>query len=453
MTRFKVEKMETSVWSRCPEAADFFENQFLNFVDKNLQISRLAERFYAKAGVRLQNLVDHWVFCHTPDIRSQLESFGFEEIKVQDSAGTVWVHPGARLPNVRLETELKFSRIAIAVENLSDFIEANDFPNIGRHGDVDSGFEEVRFLLEFGELAVLVRQGYSGFSPGRLSAAEMSGLKAIRSQLKTRNREGEDRMALSDCHELVANLIAQIGRDRAVDEFFASEREFYMNRNRVAIWQFDRQQEQGIGWANHDHHTYRSSRELFQPLLALWHEMGFVSRERFYAGVEAGWGAQVLEHPISRVVLFCDVDIAPEELNIDFSRDPLPGRNTLGTIGLWCGLHGDSINQAGMHHLEAEFDFSQTEKLLQQDGFGVMPPFTDLPMLKQAFIKGEVWQVSPTRVESLLQSELITCEQSQRFLTEGATGSHLEILQRWEGFKGFNKTGIDVIIKQTDARN
>ncbi len=40
----------------------------------------------------------------------------------------------------------------------------------------------------------------------------------------------------------------------------------------------------------------------------------------------------------------------------------------------------------------------------------------------------------------------------ETFERTGAAGSHLEILQRWEGFKGFNKTGVSAIIRETDAR-
>src|SRR5262249_50276941 len=169
--------------------------------------------------------------------------------------------------------------------------------------------------------------------------------------------------------------------DRATDEFFAAEREYYMTRNRAAKWQYEQQQKLGIGWANHDHHTYRCSRASFRATIELWHTFGFISRERFYAGVEAGWGAQGLEHPVSPVVIFADVDIAPEELDIDFASELLPLRDTLGTIGLWCALHSSSIGKAGMHHLEAEFDFAKAQALMEAAGFGVMAPFTDLPML------------------------------------------------------------------------
>jgi hypothetical protein len=105
-----------------------------------------------------------------------------------------------------------------------------------------------------------------------------------------------------------------------------------------------------------------------------------------------------------------------------------------------------------MHHLECEFDFEAACASLKRAGFGVMPPFTDLPMLKQAFTVGEKWPVDHERAQSLFEQGLITAEQSARFIEYGATGSHLEILQRWEGFKGFNKTGVSAIIRATDAR-
>jgi hypothetical protein len=48
--------------------------------------------------------------------------------------------------------------------------------------------------------------------------------------------------------------------------------------------------------------------------------------------------------------------------------------------------------------------------------------------------------------------ELITAEQAERFAREGALGSHLEILERNDGYKGFNQTGISEIITRTDPR-
>ena len=54
----------------------------------------------------------------------------------------------------------------------------------------------------------------------------------------------------------------------------------------------------------------------YQKLIQLFDYLGFHSREQFFAGEKAGWGAQVLEHPINQIVLFVDVAY------IDFAGDP-----------------------------------------------------------------------------------------------------------------------------------
>ena len=84
--------------------------------------------------------------------------------------------------------------------------------------------------------------------------------------------------------------ISDLGRDLTCDLFFAAEREYWQRKNRAAQVQKARQDKLGLGWANHDHHTYRSSREHFADLIAVHEKLGLVCRERFYAGKEAGWG-------------------------------------------------------------------------------------------------------------------------------------------------------------------
>jgi hypothetical protein len=85
-------------------------------------------------------------------------------------------------------------------------------------------------------------------------------------------------------------------------------------------------------------------------------------------------------------------------------------------------------------------------------GVETMAPFTDFPYLKQAFTRGETWAVDRRRIERLLAEGCITTEQAIRFGSEGALGSHLEILERNDGSKGFNQTGISEIITRTDPR-
>jgi hypothetical protein len=137
----------------------------------------------------------------------------------------------------------------------------------------------------------------------------------------------------------------------------------------------------------------------------------------------------------------------------DFAHEPLPEQDHLGTVGLWCGLHGDSFLQAGMHHLEAQFDFdSLREQLEREAGVKTMNPFTNFPYLRQAFTEGERWPVAESRIVRLLSKNLITQQQADEFRVNGAIGSHLENLERNDGFKGFNQQGVSEIISATDPR-
>ncbi len=208
----------------------------------------------------------------------------------------------------------------------------------------------------------------------------------------------------------------------------------------------------GLGWANHDHHTFRSSREVFHQLIGILETFGFRARERFYAGAEAGWGAQVMEQPACRFAVFADVDLGPDEVEGDFSHLVLAPRSELGTVGLWCALHGESMLAAGLHHLAGRFDFEAATEGLADWGIEMMEPFSKFSYLRQAFTSGERWDVSPDRLEWLLGSERITQHQAERFMREGAVGSHLENIQRGEGFKGFNQQTVSDIIKRTDPR-
>jgi hypothetical protein len=105
-----------------------------------------------------------------------------------------------------------------------------------------------------------------------------------------------------------------------------------------------------------------------------------------------------------------------------------------------------------MHHLECQFDFDAAREQLAAAGVETMSPFTDFDHLRQAFTVGERWQVSEPRLEKAIADGFITNADAQRFRADGVIGSHLEILERNDGYKGFNKTGISDIILETNPR-
>ena len=81
-----------------------------------------------------------------------------------------------------------------------------------------------------------------------------------------------------------------------------------------------------------------------------------------------------------------------------------------------------------------------------------MTPFSDFPFLRQAFTAGERWPVARHRADRCLALGWIDAEQHAKFLREGAIGSHLENLERREGYKGFNQQAVSAIIAATDPR-
>ncbi len=449
-------------WPRCPQADAFFAAQMQAFLAVNPDVTQMAARLREQAGVSILNLVDHWLLPASDALSEELCACGLTPfdlnlfgVAIAGSGETVWEHTQARFPRVRLSATQAQPRLALAVDDIEHFLEKNPFEVSARAGRRGEEYREAIMPLATGELAVVSRVGSRGFTPMPRITQQVwtTRTKWSGNALAARRRDGDDLEVIAGARRGLEGIIAEVGRAVATDLFFAAEREYYMTRNAAARWQYAQQQELGFGWANHDHHTYRSSRQSFRALMQLFLLMGFEMRERFYAGAEAGWGAQILEHPVSRVVIFADVDMEPQELDIDFAAQDLPPRQTLGTIGLWCALHGSSIAQAGMHHLECEFEYAQACNNLRAAGYGVMAPFTDLPMLKQAFTQPEIWPVAPERLQILLDAGSITAGQAVKFRANGAPGSHLEILQRWDGFKGFNKTGVSNIIRATDARN
>jgi hypothetical protein len=216
--------------------------------------------------------------------------------------------------------------------------------------------------------------------------------------------------------------------------------------------QHARQDRLGLGWGNNDHHTFRSSRGAFRPLLNVLQALGFRLRERFHAGAEAGWGAQVLEQPGAGLVVFADVDLEPAEVDVDFAQADLTETSRLGTVGLWCALHGESLLAAGMHHLEGQFDFDRLREDLASRGIAHMAPFSDFPHLRQAFTVAERWPVDRARLDALVAAGRLEAGQAEEFAVKGAAGSHLENLARRGGFKGFNQHNVSTTMRATDPR-
>ena len=448
----QISALSAHTWSPQPAPAKWVQSVLEDAVQRSSFLATLRRRMFEQTGTRLLDWIDHFALPAGDEALDELTQVGYLPDTFVPKV-RAWTHPLGLFPRVRTAVG-KSRQVVLKVEAVADFLAAQKLAGAAIQGAEHASVRRARVATENGiEVWAIERHGSLAFEPDLNRAVPLTAIAKHLDAFRQRRREFDmDAEGFALANQLADAAIAELGRDRTCDLFFTAERDYWQSRNRAGRAQRARQEALGLGWANHDHHTYRSSREQFTRLIAFLEKLGFQLRERFYAGREAGWGAQVIEHPVTGVTIFADVDLSPEEVSQDFSHEPLPPRDQLGTVGLWCELHGEAFLQAGLHHLECQFDFAATRDQLAAAGIETMPPFTDLPYLRQAFTRGESWPVNPKRIERLLETKRITSEQAQQFLSNGALGSHLEILQRDDGYKGFNQHGISEIISTTDPR-
>ena len=438
-------------WPLANEAEQFLRERIGRFLKRNSFARRLADRMRDETGTDFFEWVDHLVL--PPSEQPALAAAGFaRDPRAETPNGeVVYEYPRATLPRVLLRRGL--SVIALRPEFVADFMASHSLSG-EPEGEPCSRYRRIVVAREDStQLEAVERRAYRGFVPAPLKAGELTRIIKARELWRTRPRSlTSDADGFKAANRILDRVLRLTGRDLACQFFFESERAYWESRNRAARIQKHRQDRLGLGWGNHDHHTFRCSREHFVDLVEFLLKLGFTKRERYYAGAEAGWGAQVSEQPVTGIVVFADVDLLPGETQVDFSTRKLPPAPRLGTVGLWVGLHGESLLEAGMHHLEARFDFDLLRDQLKASDVNTMRPFSDFPFLRQAFTEGERWPVRRERLQPLLSARLITRAQFDQFAREGALGSHLENLQRHGGFKGFNQKAVSVVITATDPR-
>ncbi|MGD8489625.1 MAG: hypothetical protein PVJ26_10320 [Anaerolineae bacterium] len=447
-------------WQRHPDAEAFVLARVDEFLAVMPPASTLAAALRARTSSRLVDWLDHLILADSDSIQGQLRELGFEQEDVPvEPNHRVYHHPGTILPRIVVSDQAQADpaaplATAIQVEDISHFLMTHHLA-VPIEGSLVSPYRRsVAWQQDGRRVLVVERRGHAGFVPAEMPPDYAQQYLRAFERWATRSRLFDDDLAgMEAALALARSLVSDMGTDTAAWIAFEAERAHWQRRNRAGQVQKARQDQLGMGWANHDHHTFRSSRRAFPLLVEILETFGFHSRERFYAGAEAGWGAQVMEQPTCRFAVFADVDLSPDEVEGDFAHQPLAPRQELGTVGLWCALHGDSMLSAGLHHLASRFEFDKATQDLDGWGIEMMRPFSDFPYLRQAFTRGERWDVASSRLERLAAAGQIDEEQRAAFEEKGAIGSHLENIQRGDGFKGFNQQQVSDIIRRTDPRS
>ena len=435
-------------WGLFADAESFLRTSLNGLLSRNSAAERVAFEIQQRTSTSIFDWVDHLTLPAENVDADELVKMGFEEQKKISDADVVFRVQGSTLFPLTLKSD-RGSEVALAVEDVENFRKIIGKEK-GIQGLPDSNFRELTLSSENDlTFSVLERRGSSSYMIENSDDID-SYVEALNVLGSRERRFASDEEGILETEKLLKTFESKLSKPRLADAFFRTERRYWESRNQAAKVQKNRQDKVGVGWGNVDHHTFRSSRQNFATLVRIFEYLGLKPRERFHAGAQAGWGAQIIEDSDGRNVVFADVDLSAEEKEADFAHRGLEPRQELGTVGLWVGLHGESLLEAGMHHLAARFRFDNVREDLKAMGVGMMKPFSNFPFLKQAFTETEKWQVQNERLALLLRKHNLSREQASTFVREGAVASHLENIQRGQGFKGFNQNSVSAIIKWTN---
>ncbi|HEX8768786.1 MAG TPA: hypothetical protein VF714_10470 [Jatrophihabitans sp.] len=441
--------MTSFEWQLHPRAEALVDGLVAEAIGKSPELAEFASRLAHQTATRLQDWLDSVAGPLTVD---ELAAVGYQRTGQPD----LWRHPGAQLPAVVVAERYE---LAVRTDDITAFATsyARD-TGAGAVAELEgsplAGYRRVVVFEQNGvSLAGVERRSWaSGTVPQTHPAAEAAAAARAWQLLAERPRTLEGAAGVRAQLPIARRAVELVGPDLAASYFLQQERGYWQRHNTAAAVQHARQDRLGLGWGNNDHHTFRSSRAAFAPLIGFLTLLGFRPRERFYAGAQAGWGAQVLEHPGCGGVIFADVDLTDAEVDLDFAHTELPETGRYGTVGMWCALHGESLLAAGMHHLEGQFSFDELTASLAELGQPSMRPFSDYPYLRQAFTEAEWWPVPAARLGALVGAGRLDPERAAEIARTGAAGSHLENLARRAGFKGFNQTNVSATLLATDPR-
>lgn len=441
-------------WELYPQAEDLLVHHISIFLKNHSFAHKLSSGMEQETSTRFFDWIDHMVLHEDVLSPTAMKEAGFEEAgHIEAPEGVrVFVHRGAIFFPVLL-TKKRFTEVILKPERLDHFVHVMG-KGLSIEGDIYWPYRKASISTQ-GDyiLAAVERRGYNGFCVSKETTKDTWEYRQALERFFCRQRHYEcPDEGMHTIQKLIEDACKRLTPARAADAFFRAERVYWERRNCSGQIQKARQDRFGLGWGNHDHHTYRSSRANFTRLIKIFETLGFICREQFFAGEEAGWGAQVLEHPECNMVLFTDIDLLKEERDKDFTREGLAQTSHRGTVGFWVELHGESILQSGLHHLAARFNFEKLRVDLRQSNIKTMNPFSYFEFLKQAFTEGETWRVDKKKTDRLLEKGLITESQHETFHKTGAIGGHLENIERRQGFKGFNQHSVSAIIKATDPR-
>lgn len=431
-------------WTTHPGAERLLEEILQDAFRRCLAAADFRDRLLAGAAVRLRDILDHVIFTD-PALTADLERHGWRAI-----GGGVHRHDEGMFPDFVAGDGFA---IAFRVESMDAFLKAQGLHAVIA-GKPLAPLRLARVYKGDGvEFLAVERNGHPGHELPTVSDDDIRAAHLHLQTFRARRREfAEIAEGFDHTEALVDAAVGDLGPHWTSVLFSRADREHWMQHCDAGRYQKGRQDRLGIGWSNLDHVAYDASRHCFKQTIRVLEKLGYECRELFYAGDAAGWGSQILEQPVLRSTIFADIDLAPEELDIDFAHMDLAPLPRHRRAGMWCAMHGESLLEGGINHVAGLYDQRRLRSQLIAAGFTMMEPFSDFDHLYQELTVGEWRAVDPRVIDRLEAEGHMSAAEAENFRLHGAIGNHLENMERNEGYKGFNQPGIDDVLRKIDPR-
>jgi hypothetical protein len=404
-----------------PQAAALVRTALAQAYEAAPEAALFAQRLLDTSAVRLLDLID---------------SLGLQDVDSLNSMGWrrtergIWRHEQPGIPDILERDKLC---VAFRVERLDHLLDTLglETPIEGQPFGV---FRRARVFATDGvNVDAVERNGGAAHEP--VNVPEWRIRRALIHQQIFRTRRRDFRSAergMREARRLISAAVADLGPNQACDLFLRAEREHWMRWCSAGLLQYRRQQRAGVGWSNIDHHAYVASREHVHDLIELFVELGFRLGEILRVD---GWARQLLEHPVLCSTIAVDVDL---DMNEELDGGPLPPPLWHGGAGAWADLHGESLLEAGLHHVGCLLDRSAFAHQAQVDGITLLPPSSDRSAFFQQMSLPEERAINPRRIDRLEREELLTPSQAEQLRLHGGSAAQLECIERNGGFTGYD---------------
>ena len=259
-------------WKRFAEVEKLFLKMIADCRKESITISRFEEKLLQHTSTRLLDWVDHFIMPNSDQLRNTLETLGF--IGRTSEGIQYYSHTGVSLPPVLLSQNSSPGQtgIALRVESISDFLQANSF-SADIEGSCLSPYRWTEISHENGtSMCAVERRGTRVFEPVYKEDSYPKDYWAAIEAWKNMPRwHNDEEAAFTEISNQATKIIGTLGKNSAAHVVCLAERDYWLSRNFAGRMQKSRHNNLGLGWANHDHHTFRSSRQHFARHCAATH--------------------------------------------------------------------------------------------------------------------------------------------------------------------------------------